>query len=138
MKRSNWTFSYPASKVLEAAKGKHDYHTGRLKWWETQKDAVLAKIKAEGIEIDESVGGELAKFSNNYRQESVNIRTDLLTDMRECQGKIIEHRTKVADYDAWMQVLSTQGESSCALDQEDWLFFFGRRFFATESQKAAA
>lgn len=100
------------------------HHNDRLKWWEDKKISVVEKVKTEGIGIDESLAN---LTSNSYaRGLTVQIRTDLVRDLQECVGKIQEHRSKVADYDAWMQVLTSQGQSSFSLDQEDWLFFFGK------------
>lgn len=124
-KRDEWEFPYSANKLLEAATVKHTHHAARLKWWEDKKNEVVEKVKAEGIEIDESLAD--ANLSNSYnRGQSVQIRTDLVRDLQECVGKIREHRSKVGDYDAWMQVLASQGQASFPLQQEDWLFFFGK------------
>lgn len=122
MNRNEWEFSYQADKLLQAALSKQAHHVDRLKWWETQKASVMDKIKAEGIEIDES----LSNFTSNaYRQPTVHVRNDLLTDMQECVSKVAEHRAKVAEYDAWGQVLSSQGQSALKLHHDDWHFFFG-------------
>ncbi len=123
MKRHEWEFPYTADKLLAVATTKHGFHQGRLEWWTTKKADVLTQIKAEGLEIDESVA---LGYSNSGRNTSVNVRVDLLRDLNECVGKVTEHGGKVKDYDAWIQVLGSQGQSSFALHQEDWLFFFGK------------
>jgi hypothetical protein len=123
MYRSGWKFSYAADKLLAAATTKKNWHEGRLKWWDDKKKEVMTSIKAEGLEIDESVA---LGYSNSSRNTSVNIRTDFLRDLNECIGKISEHKTKLQDYDAWTQVLASQGQASFDLNQDDWLFFFGK------------
>ena len=124
MKRTSWEFPYTADKLLDAAKAKYDHHSVRLKWWEDKKAQVIETVKAEGIEIDESLADII---SNSYhRGPSVQIRTDLVRDVQECVSKIQEHRAKIEDYDAWMQVLSSQGQASFNLNHDDWLFFFGK------------
>ena len=124
MQRHQWTFSYPADTLLKAATTKHEFHDQRLGWWTTKKSEVLDKIRAEGLEIDESVA---VGYSNKSgRETSVNVRIDLLRDMNECAQKIVEHTAKVKDYDAWIQVLTSQGQTYFSLHQEDWLFFFGK------------
>lgn len=55
MNRDVWTFSCTADVLLKAATDKHTWHSGRLDWWTKKKEEVLAEIKAEGLEIDESV-----------------------------------------------------------------------------------
>jgi hypothetical protein len=128
MNRSEWTFPYTADKLLEAATVKRSFHAGRLEWWQNQQKQVEDKIRSEGIEIDESVAAGKSDFHSNttYRAPTVSIRNDLVVDLRECNEKISEHKTKVKDYDAWTQVLASQGQSSFDLNQDDWLFFFGK------------
>lgn len=121
--RQEWKFSYQASKLLDASKAKLAFHTDRLDWWEKKKTEVLETVKAEGLEIDESVA---LGYSNSGRSTSVNIRNDLLRDLNECVSKIEEHKSKVKVYDSWIQVLSSQGDASFDLHQDDWLFFFGK------------
>jgi len=123
MQRDKWTFPYAADKLLEAARAKLDFHASRLEWWKKKKEEVLTQIKAEGLEIDESVA---LGYSNSMRNTSVNVRNDLLTDLNECVQKINEHKHKMTDYHAWIQVLASQGQAGFDLHQDDWLFFFGK------------
>lgn len=123
MNRNGWEFSYTADKLLQAALTKQAHHADRLVWWESQKASVMERIKAEGIEIDES----LSNFASNaYRNPTVSVRNDLLADMQECVTKVVEHRAKVAEYEAWGQVLSSQGQAALNLHHDDWHFFFGK------------
>lgn len=124
--RDQWVFPYSADKLLAAATVKIEFHKARLAWWEDKKAQVLATVKAEGIEIDESVAaGE--NYGKSYnRQESVTIRDDLVRDLRECVTKVVEHRGKIDDYGAWAQVLASQGQATFDLFQTDWLYFFGK------------
>jgi len=128
MNRTLWKFSYQADKLLDAAHIKTLWHEGRLNWWVKKREEVKEKIKAEGIEIDESVAhsDENYKFSTVQRGTLVNIRNDLVSDLNECVSKVKEHQAKIRDYAAWMQVLASQGQSSFDLNQDDWLFFFGK------------
>lgn len=125
MNRDNWRFAYTADKVLLAALEKKVHSENRLKWWADKREEIIAKVKAEGIEIDESLAD--LSLSNSYgRQPSARIRNDLVADLSECVQKTMEHRKKIEDYDAWVQVLESQGQSTLQLDQDDWLFFFGK------------
>lgn len=129
MNRIGWKFSYTADKLLAAALIKKDWHEGRLKWWAAKRDEVKETIKAEGIEVDESVAfGTDAFYSHKsgHRGASVSIRNDLVKDLTECVQKAAEHQSKVKDYDAWIQVLGSQGQTTFDLNQDDWLFFFGK------------
>lgn len=128
MNRDEWAFPYTADKLLEAAQAKKTFHESRLEWWEGKRKEVETTIRAEGIEIDESVAANLSSYSNSTvgRGAQVSIRTDLVRDLQECVGKTAEHRQKIKDYDAWTQVLASQGQSTFDLHQDDWLFFFGK------------
>lgn len=123
MNRDNWLFPYTADKLLAAATAKREHHDARLLWWEDKKASVIEAVKAEGIEIDESLADIT---SNSYgRGATVQVRNDLVRDLQECVSKIREHRGKASDYSAWVQVLSSQGQATLALHHDDWLFFFG-------------
>lgn len=129
MNRNQWKFTYTADKLLEAANTKKRWHDGRLTWWASKRDEIKETIKSEGIEIDESVSFGTENYLSNksaYRGSSVSIRNDLVEDLNECVGKVSEHQNKIKDYDAWIQVLESQGQSSLELHQDDWLFFFGK------------
>lgn len=127
MNRSNWTFPYPADKLLDAAMAKKVFHEGRLDWWTDKRKSVEDTIRSEGIEIDESVAAVLSGYSNtSMRGPQVTIRNDLVRDLQECVAKTQEHQSKIKDYDAWTQVLASQGQASFDLYQDDWLFFFGK------------
>ena len=126
MNRDKWSFPYTADKLLHAAKLKHNHHTKRLEWWENKKKQVLQTIKSEGITVDESQAAEFSKLSSYNRGTTVDIREDLKNDLNECVTKTKEHNNKIQGYDAWMQVLEAQGQSSFELNQEDWLYFFGK------------
>lgn len=128
MNRASWKFTYTADKLLEAATAKRDFHAGRLDWWSSKRKETEDKIRSEGIEIDESVaiGSLTSNYSNSGRGPQVSIRNDLVRDLTECVSKTQEHEAKIRDYGAWIQVLSSQGQTSLELHQDDWLFFFGK------------
>lgn len=122
--RDKWEFPYPADKLATAAQAKSSHHLDRLAWWQMQKAETVAKIKLEGLEIDDSLV-EKQRFSNSYgRDTTVNIKTELLRDLNECIDKIREHRGKAEEYGAWVQVLKSQGQASLPLNKDDWMFFF--------------
>jgi hypothetical protein len=129
--RDKWEFTYQVDQVLAGAKAKHAFHTSRLEWWEKKKDETLAKIKAEGLEIDDSIVNELGKtgyMSNRAnRGVTVTINEEMERDLVECTNKIDQHRGKVMSYDNWVQVLSAQPSMSILhLTQEDWVYFYGK------------
>lgn len=128
MNRDEWNFPYTADKLLKAATDKKAFHEGRLTWWQDKQKEVETTIRSEGIEIDESVAAGFSTYANSaaHRGANVTIRNDLVRDLQECVGKTQEHRGKIQQYDAWAQVLASQGQASFDLHQDDWLFFFGK------------
>lgn len=129
MNRHAWKFMYTADRLLAATTHKKTWHEGRLSWWAKKRDEIKETIKAEGIEIDESVAFGTDNYLSNkasHRGATVSIRNDLVKDLTECVEKVAEHQNKVKDYDAWMQVLESQGLAAFDLNQADWLFFFGK------------
>ena len=73
MNRTSWKFSYTADKLLGAATTKKTWHESRLDWWAKKRDEIKETIKAEGIEIDESV----AFGTDNYLSNKSSHRMDL-------------------------------------------------------------
>jgi hypothetical protein len=131
MNRDNWLFTYTAGAVLDAAKAKVEHHGARAAWWLGKREGVLERVKSEGIEIDESLAaGDVSKFANTYaRQPGAMIRQDLLNDIGECNAKVAEHRTKLAGYEAWVEMLGADGgvPDELELDHADWTYFFSTR-----------
>ena len=130
--KEDWKFQYKAGELTEAAKARLKFYEGRLAFWQKKQKEVIAKIRKEGIQVDESVGGAggLGKmaYSNTGRPASVSVRNDLVTDMNECQGKVAEHKVNVATYEGWVAVLADQHkEYVLELTQRDWLFFFSKK-----------
>lgn len=122
--RTGWEFNYKASDVLRGATDKLNHHKARTEWWAKKKAETVARIRSEGLEINESVAD---LHSNSYnRGASVQVRNDLMRDLQECGEKGREHREKSDDYAAWVQVLESQGEAHFPLHHDDWMFFFGK------------
>lgn len=125
--RASWRFPYTADKLLKAATDKKGFHETRKAWWETKRDEIKADIREKGLEIDESIAHGSPKFSaSNYRDPIVQINNEMLRDLQETLEKVREHGDKVKDYDAWCQVLASQGQVTFDLNHQDWLFFFGK------------
>lgn len=124
MQRDKWEFSYTADKLAEAAKVKLAHHQERLSWWTDQKAKLMERIRAEGLEIDESLTDLYSNKMSGGRSPTVQVRGDLMRDLRECVEKTHEHANRVAGYDGWVQVLASQGQAAVKLHHDDWLFFF--------------
>ena len=128
MERKEWKFDYTASKLAEAANIKLQHHQERLTWWKDKKEQVITQIRAEGLEIDESIALEyISPKSRDWeRGAQVMVRNDLKKDLDECLKKLAYHAGLTEDYSGWYQVLSANPEARLSLDHEDWLFFFGQ------------
>jgi hypothetical protein len=125
--RDEWKFDYTVKAVLEGARGKLTFHLGRHEFWEKKKAETLQRIKAGGIDVQESLAG--ANYSNVARGFEAQIVVDptLQRDLDECANKIREHDTKARKYSCWVEVLLAQpAESRLELDHDDHLFFFGK------------
>lgn len=123
--RQSWEFPYTADVLLEAATAKVTHHNARLKFWTDKKAEVIASIKSEGIEIDETLS-DLTSNSTYARNSTVQVRNDLVRDLQECVERTRAHQTHIAAYAAWTEVLASQGKASFPLNQDDWLFFFSK------------
>jgi hypothetical protein len=128
MLRQDWGFDYTAAKLAEAAEVKKAFHHERLDWWKAKRTEVMHTIRAEGIEIDETIVLEFRgpKSRDWDRSSQVMVRNDLQKDLGECLEKLSHHTEKLQQYDGWQQVLAANAEARVKLDIDDWLFFFGR------------
>lgn len=124
MKRHEWSFTYTAAKLAEAANAKHHLHEKKLAWWEEKKREVMKKVADGGIEVKDSVA---AGYSNTkgLMGPQIVIDASLQRDLSEVQSKIMEHHHKIVEYDGWVQVLNGNPEARLELEHDDYLFFFG-------------
>lgn len=130
MLRDDWKFPYRVNQLLEGAKSKVAFYEDRVKYWEGKRTEVMTKIKAEGIEVEESVAADdKAYFSNTrHRGPVVSVRNDLAADLQECHQKIADHRQHVAVYDGWLAMLKDRpADEVLQLEHDDWLFFFSKK-----------
>jgi hypothetical protein len=128
MQRDQWKFDYSASKLSAAAQDKISYHEGHLALWKTKREAVIATIRAEGIEVDEKV---VLAYNNPKARDwdrggEILIRNDLRKVLAECYQKLAYHTEERDIYVGWKQVLEANPECRLSLEIDDWLFFFGK------------
>lgn len=125
MLRKEWEFEYTASNLAQAAEAKRAHHESRLQWWQTRKDEVMKEVRESGIEVSES---DAVLYSNStpMRGPQVMVRNDLQDKLTEAHSKIQDHAAKVREYDGWVQVLDGNSEARVKLNQDDWLYFFGK------------
>lgn len=126
MKRKDWVFTYSCADLLKAATEKRDYHQKRVEWWDSKKKEVIEKVKAEGLEIDESLAEGFKSASNYVRGPQVMVRTDLQADLNESVERLKANRELVKQYNGWIEVLTANPNVSQDLDLDDWLFFFSK------------
>ena len=125
MKRHEWKFGYTGSDLLAAADTKHKHHKDRLAWWEEQEKKVMEKVRAEGLEVRESVAAKYSTSNVGHGAEIV-VDVQLQQKLNECHAKKIEHQNKVKEYSGWMQVLEMNKNERLELNHDDVLFFFGK------------
>jgi hypothetical protein len=128
MQRNDWKFDYTAARLAEAAEAKIVHHTARLEFWKGKREETLAKIRADGLEIDEKIviGFQSPKARDWDRANRITVRDDLRQQLDEVLDKLKAHTEKLAQYNGWRQLLLANPEARLGLDIEDWLFFFGR------------
>jgi len=131
MKRDDWVVPYTGNALLAAATGKLEFHEGRRKWWGEKKEELIGKIRAEGINVTESVVDELGKLGYHTSNAAIGgptiqIDAGLAAQVREAAQKVHEHDGKIAQYKAWMQMLEAHQNANFDLDHDDWMFFFGK------------
>lgn len=123
--RDLWSFPYPAAALAKAAAEKRKHHLARVAWWEKQKAAVMKRIKAKGLTVDEGVAASYA--TSGAVEPRIQVATELARHLSEAHNKIKEHSAKAKIADGWHQVLSHQPKQmQLPLTHVDWLFFFGR------------
>lgn len=133
MLRHEWSFSYSAVALRDAAIRQRTYREERIAVWEAKKAEVMKQIRESGISVDESVADQLydngAKYISNTmsgRSPRITIDSTLQQDLSECVGKIRHHTEMRNQYDSWAQMLTANSTATLALHLEDWMFFFGK------------
>lgn len=121
MKRKEWTLSYNAGVLSEAATEKRLHHEGRLAYWGDRLAAAEKELREKGIEIDESAA--LSRSTSNYLEPRFD--SALWQQYQQCARKVNEHRDLTKQYGAWERMLSLATERSIMLnlDVEDVEFF---------------
>jgi hypothetical protein len=126
MKRNEWTFGYAAARLAAAADERAAHHRARLAFWREKREEVLARIRSEGIEIEEKIALEYQspKARDWDRANRVTVRDDLRQQLDEVLDKLRSHTDQVQQYEGWAAVLDANPEQRVELDIADWLFFF--------------
>src|SRR5262245_30132487 len=131
MKRNEWGVEYTGAKLAVAANEKASYHSQRVLVWQQKKEDVIAEIRSDGMQINESIVDEMRKLGNYTTSNigdgpSVTIRHDLLERLGEAHSKVVRHEKLVKEYDAWLQMMNAHNDHRFFLQHDDWLYFFGR------------
>ncbi len=126
MRRDNWKFRYSGGDLAVAAAARLAFHQERIQSWKQQREEVMQRIRAEGLEIDESlvIGYRSPKSRDWENSTRVHIRQDLREKLDECASKLSHHTELATSYAAWRNVLQANPDSKLKLDHGDWLFFF--------------
>ena len=132
MKRNDWQFEYTAHVLADAAAAKKAHHTQRATWWEAKREEILVEVKANGLEVTESLAMQYSSLAATHGAQLV-IKPEYKKQLSECHDKIKDHSDKIKDhsakatqYDAWIQLLAANPEKRVGMDIDDFLFFFGK------------
>lgn len=131
MQRNEWKFEYQCRDLVAAAAAKKAHHEQRLAWWEEKQRAVIEEVKTRGLEVSESIAMQYQDSkafigSSALRGAQLTVKNDYQVQLNECHTKISQHGNRAKEYDAWMQMLSARPDNHVTLDNEDWMFFFGK------------
>lgn len=127
--RSEWEFEYVARELADGARKQKAYRDGRVKWWQEQKDQVMAEIRSSGIDVVESVTAGKFDYASNSMgaaQPTITVKPELQKKLQECHTKIQQHQEAAVEYDGWIQVLEAKPDNVLKLTNADWLYFFGK------------
>lgn len=124
MKRNDWQFEYTAHVLADAATRKKTHHAERAAWWEEKKKEVIAAVKADGLQMTESLAVQYASLAATHGAQ-LSIKGEYQNQLSECHMKIKMHNDTAKEYDAWIQLLTANPEKQIGLDVEDYRFFFG-------------
>lgn len=131
MLRDEWRFLYTAEELLSAAIAQRDFRKSRVQVWEDKKHEVMARIRAEGIDISDSLAADMSsgKYLSTHSERGPQIRVNITMqqDLTECFQKIKHHKELLDQYAAWVQVFeSRDATEKFELHHDDWMFFFGK------------
>lgn len=126
MLRNDWKFSYSTATLLEAAKNKVAYRTGRAEFWQTRLEEAMTELRSSGIEVTQSVAASYGSHSNSRRGTAVKLDEAITDKIEECQEKLKEHKTEAAAYAGWVEVFAGNPDTTLELKYGDWLYFFGK------------
>lgn len=120
-RRKDWTITFKAGAVAEAAVRKNDHHRDRLRYWEDRVIAAEKELKERGIEIDDS----RADYQSTSNALQPRFDSALWQAYRDCHEKQKHHQDLVDRYGAWVRALglASDRDQSFELDVEDVEYF---------------
>lgn len=120
MNRTNWTFPKLGKDLIEPAQKCLAFHTERLDFWRNQLDEATAKLKAEGVTIEDLPEAEAFEGTMSYRGDmSVKIDVSISNRIRQCQQKGRQHQESVREYERWIRAFAQNPNGSFDLDIDD-------------------
>ncbi len=122
--RVAWEFECPSHRVLEGAIRQKTFRLSRVEWWKEAKEKVMAEIRENGIEINESIAAVRNYSTPLEFTPQINVRDHLQKQLLECHKKIQAHQDAADEYEGWIQVLRANPGQRLKLTQADWLYFF--------------
>jgi hypothetical protein len=132
MLRNEWEFSYTTEQLADAASAQFAFRNERVLVWEQKKAEVIERIKASGINVQDSLAELMSNNPGKYmatrshRGAQITIDVTMQADLDECVEKIQEHKTFREQYAAWAKVFAGNPGQSLKLHHDDWVFFFGK------------
>lgn len=128
--RTEWTFTYTAKDLAEAARKQRKDRLDRRDRWEKLKGEVMAEIKEKGMSVDEGVSAQMSRMKGSTyatADDGPRIRIDpsLQYKLTQAHGRAVRHDDAAREYDGWVNALAANPAKSFDLTIDDWLYFFG-------------
>ena len=123
--RNKWEFEYPAAELATAAKTQAEDRIKRKIAWQIKYDETLAKIKESGLNVREELALAMSNRSYGNGGPTIEIDSNLRSDLLECHERIQIHDRAIQEYEAWHSVMTAQKGRNVHLTHADWMFFFG-------------
>lgn len=116
MNRNEWEFEYSGPSILEAAQAQVAYHKLKVEHWKNSVKTAEEDLRKEGIEIvhHQVTGGT---------QATAQLDPEKAKHLSLCQSKVETHKSELAGYENWVNVLADK-MGSLKLTYHDVLYFW--------------
>jgi hypothetical protein len=125
-RRTIWTVEMSAEVVRTAAAERIKYRAARAAHWAAERDALIEKIKKEGIDITSAFDQFSKTYSNTMKGGGgvrVTVDETMVRSLNEASGKVAEHENALGKFQKWERFLRAMPPNAVLkLTFDDYLF----------------